>query len=154
MSPSPPSFSFPTPSSMLSRLGLWNVVLGNNSIVLIISLHKRGQPPLSEHSPIVDGWCNLMWHENSSSIFLCTAFLETAHCFTRSLLTFFHSNSHRGPFSRRTPRAGLRGVRACVCEQMYCMGAQVHVSRELGRMCEGGGGHKMRCNGKRRRQKT
>lgn len=90
---SPPPLSLPSPSLILSGLGLWNAVLGNNSIALIISLLNRGKPPLSEH--IVEGWCNLMWHENSSSIFLRTAFLENCpvppfRCLWPSL---FHSLS-------------------------------------------------------------
>lgn len=135
----PPPFSLPSPSLMLSRLGLWNVVLGNNSIALIISLHNRGKPPLSEHSPIVEGWCNLMWHENSSSIFLRTDFLETAlfhpadasglHCFTPSLPAFSPSDSRPCPFSRHTPQARLKDVCMCV---YTCMCVQVHVSGEGG----------------------
>lgn len=89
----PPPLSFC--SLMLCSSGLWNVVLGNKSIALIISLHNRGKAPLSERSPRVEDWYNLMWRENSSSIFLHTAFLEAAlfypadasglHCLTRSL---------------------------------------------------------------------
>ncbi len=132
------------------------MVLGNNSIALIISLHNRGKPPLSEHSPIVEGWCNLMWHENSSSIFLRTAFLETAlfhpadasglHCFTPSLPALSPSNCRPCPFSRHTPQARLKGV--CVCVRTHvcahrCMSAEK----------EGKGRHKVRCKWKRRRQR-
>lgn len=58
---------------------------------MIISLHNRGKPHLSEHSPTVECCCILMWHENSFTNFLHTTFLQTAlfpsadasglHCF-------------------------------------------------------------------------
>lgn len=159
---SPPPSSLHFSSLMLSRLGLWNIVLGNNSIALIISLHNRGKPPLSEYSPIVEGWCNLMWHENSSSIFLHSLSrncpVPPCRCLRPSL---FHSllqlsppsNSHS--VSAQSAITHLQqGSEVCACECTHvcarrCMSAESRGGREAER-----GRHKVRCKeGKRRRQR-
>ena len=134
---------FPPPSLMPSGLGQWNVVLGNNSIALIISLHNRGKPPLSEHGPIVEGWCNLMWHENSSSIFLSAAFLETArfhpadasglHCFTPLSPSFL---SHSVPAHPAvTHFRSDKGMCVCVRTLIHVC-ARRYMSAESRRGCD------------------
>lgn len=99
-----------SPSLMPSSPGLWNAVPGNKSIELIISLYNGGTTSLSETVlPTEEGWCNLMWRENGSSILQRAAAPETAlfhpadasglHRFSPSLPAF-SARADRDPLSR------------------------------------------------------
>lgn len=141
-----------SPSLMLSSSGLWNVVPGNKSIALIISLYNRSTASLSECTPTVKGWRNLMWRENSSSIFLRVAFLETAlfhpadasglHCFTLSLPAF-------SPLTPEAPEP-IKLWKSSNSAVRGCMHIYEHVGGDPGRMLDVKWDLK---GGKRRRQK-
>lgn len=96
-----------------------------------------------------------MWHENSCSIFLCTAFLETAlfhtayasglNCLTPSIPAFSSSNSNSVP--------AYSAVTHLRPDLKACVRARPHVCACRCRSEMSGGGHKVRCKGKRRRQR-
>lgn len=161
---SPPPLSLPFPSLMLSREGQWNVVLGNNLMLVwllaftieasllclsAVPSWKAGvslcgmkiAPQFSCIQPLLKVPCSTLQMPPAFTVFLS------------SIPAFSPSNSPQCPctFSRHTPQARLEGAPMCVYTFMR---AQVHVSREQWRTWRGKGETKWDVRGeKRRRQK-